>query len=76
MVPAREVRFIIRISCTLYRTTLTLYKGSVKKGGTELNTKAQHVVPKTAAGLQGEQPLVKQDKVGKGSRLNGWVTLG
>lgn len=34
------------------------------------------VVPKTAAGLQGQQPLVKQDKVGKGSRLNGWVTLG
>lgn len=30
----------------------------------------------TAAGLQGQQPLVEQDNVGKGSRLKGWVTLG
>lgn len=30
----------------------------------------------TATGLRGGQPLVKQDKVGKGSRLKGWVTLG
>ena len=33
-------------------------------------------VPQTAAGLQGEQPLVKQDNVGKGSRQTSSVTSG
>lgn len=33
-------------------------------------------VPQTATGLQGEQPLVKQDNVGKGSRQISSVTSG
>jgi len=33
-------------------------------------------VPRTAAGSQGEKPLVQWDNVGKGSRQNGSVTSG
>ena len=36
----------------------------------------RNAVPQTAAGLQGEQPLVWQDNVGKGSRQISSVTSG
>lgn len=56
---------------------LTLGIYFIKRGGTEKPPlrgrvlSIRLVVPQTATGLQGQQPLVKQDKVGKGSRLNG-----
>ena len=45
-------------------------------GGTRGKHLQRAIVLETAAGLQGEQPLVTWNKVDKGSRQNGSVTLG
>lgn len=70
-------------ACPLHATRPSLAREPLKtplasgaRGSAPRRAGLHKAVPQTAAGLQGEQPLVSQDNVGKGSRQISSVTSG
>ena len=51
-------------------------EANVLRAGARGEPRRDRIVPITASGLQGEQPLAKRTDVGQGSRQNGLVTSG